>query len=250
MGNNEKSPIIYALIGGIVMLIVINALLVAFSLRTPDSTSVATVTSTSVSTQETRSSAPETTTSVEPVKQDRCSIEAATEAFGVSTTRIHYCDDNWLYVGQDGSDYLKLFTWDTGRWVERAPDGEYFTKLGCYKPEPLKAAGAPQALLNELPLCETSPQCDGRWILIAESVLVPAGQDPDGYTSAALQKWPGASVIPARTCSSMHASYEGQDVYAVYYDAGHSVSEVCALKAKYGGNARSLNNAGDFSDPC
>ena len=33
-------------------------------------------------------------------------------------------------------------------------------------------------------------------------------------------------------------------------DAGHSVDKVCELKATYGGNARSLNNNADFSDPC
>ena len=48
----------------------------------------------------------------------------------------------------------------------------------------------------------------------------------------------------------MRSTVDGKDVYAIYYDAGHSVDKVCALKAKYGGNARSMNNAGDFSDPC
>ena len=56
--------------------------------------------------------------------------------------------------------------------------------------------------------------------------------------------------MPGTACSSLRSEHEGKRVYAAYYDAGHSVEEVCKLKARYGGNARSLNNDADFSDPC
>lgn len=44
----------------------------------------------------------------------------------------------------------------------------------------------------------------------------------------------------------MRGQVNGKAVYAIYYDAGYSVDKVCALKAIYGGNARSMNNAADF----
>ena len=51
-------------------------------------------------------------------------------------------------------------------------------------------------------------------------------------------------TIPAGEAEALVNAYR-QDL-----DAGHSVDKVCELKATYGGNARSLNNNADFSDPC
>ena len=62
--------------------------------------------------------------------------------------------------------------------------------------------------------------------------------------------YPGSKILYGGACSSLRETVDGKSVYAIYYDAGYSVDKVCSLKAQYGGNARSLNNDGDFSDPC
>ena len=183
-----------------------------------------------------------------------------------------YCDGTWLYVGQDGSSNYGLFYWANNDWKIYKSDGvEGEGSVECYDQQKLLNAGAPQELKSQLRMCSADSgsgqqanasgsgnsnagyanmRCDGRWIMIAETVLVPPGGNPNPEADRVQQKFPGSKVIKGDACSSMRSQYEGQDVYAVYFDAGKDVNEVCRLKSQYGGNARSLNNNADFSDPC
>ncbi|EEI63836.1 hypothetical protein I6J21_00440 [Corynebacterium glucuronolyticum] len=258
IASSKQSPVIYALIGAIVVLVGVVLLLAYFSLRAPDETTAITSTRTSES----------TSASASPT-EDRCGVLAQNAVSGMTEPQQQYCDGEWLWAGQEQSDHLNLYHW-TDRWEYFKPDGtDNYAGYDCYDEDRLEAAGAPGELVDKLNICTSDApatsqakaaedefawagpplQCDGRYILIVESVLVAPGDNPYDPTWEALKKWPGAHVSYA-VCSSLRGTYDGKDVYAVYYDAGHSVSEVCALKAKYGGNARSLNNAGDFSDPC
>lgn len=266
MTSNKQSPITYALIGAIVVLLGVVLLLAYFSLRGPDETTAITSTQTSESTSASASSS--TSTSANPT-EDRCGVLAQNAVSGMTKPQQQYCDGEWLWAGQEQSDHLNLYHW-TDRWEYFKPDGtDNYAGYDCYDEDRLEAAGAPEELADKLNICTSdapptsqakaaedefawagSPlQCDGRYILIVESVLVAPGDNPYDPTWEALKKWPGAHMSYA-VCSSLRGTYDGKDVYAVYYDAGHSVDEVCALKAKYGGTARSMNNVGDFSDPC
>ncbi|MER0079561.1 hypothetical protein ABRP87_06330 [Corynebacterium sp. KPL2830] len=93
-------------------------------------------------------------------------------------------------------------------------------------------------------------QCDGRYIMIVESAIIPVGEDPSAETQRVQNKYPGSKILSGNACSSLRGQVDGGTAYAIYFDAGHSVDKVCELKATSGGNARSLNNNADFSDPC
>lgn len=93
-------------------------------------------------------------------------------------------------------------------------------------------------------------QCDGRYIMIVESAIIPVGEVPSAETQRVQNKYPGSKILSGNACSSLRGQVDGGTAYAIYFDAGHSVAKVCELKAAYGGNARSLNNNADFSDPC
>lgn len=268
MASSKQSPVIYALVGAIAVLLVVVVLMV-YWLRAPEETvaeptAAATATATATATV-TESATEEASTS----NEDRCGVLARNAASGMTDPLQKYCDGQWLWAGQEQSDHLNLYHW-TDRWEYVKPDGkDNYASYDCYNRDRLTAAGTPKELIDQLNICTsdapptTQPYaaedefawagppltCDGRYILIVESVLVAPGENPYEPTWNALKKWPGAHVSYA-VCSSLRGTYDGNDVYAVYYDAGHSVDKVCALKAKYGGNARSMNNVGDFSDPC
>lgn len=197
---------------------------------------------------------------------EKCGNQAQAVLSSYTSPAQLYCDGNWMYAGDYPSDHQSLYYWTEAGWKSYDTDGTTgIADYPCYKPTSLKAHGIPDRLTSMLTVCEPESsgtaddefawlgpgvQCDGRYILIVESVLVGPGENLFDKAAAGQQKWPGSSVTSGSACSSMRSTVDGKDVYAIYYDAGHSVDKVCALKAKYGGNARSMNNAGDFSDPC
>lgn len=272
MNREKQSPVVYALIGAIAVLLVVVVVLVVYRLRAPEETvaaptTTAVVTSTSAPTTEALTS---TTAVALPSTEEKCGVLARNAVSGMTKPQQQYCDGKWLWAGQEQSDHLNLYHW-TDRWERYIPDGkDNFAGYDCYEQNRLEVAGAPATLVEKLNICTSDAPptsqanaaedksawagpgvaCDGRWILIVESVLVGPGDAAPLVVGDAIDRWPGSSSTPGSACSSMRATYEGKKVYAIYYDAGHSVSEVCALKAKYGGNARSMNNVGDFSDPC
>lgn len=169
-----------------------------------------------------------------------------------------------------------MFYWTDNAWHKYKTDGTAWpSSIGCYERDKLEDAGAPLPLLDKVALCndegdtateaeeyEEDPaadefawagdwngKCDGRYILIVESALID-GPEPYTETSRVQDKYPGSKILHGGACSSLRETVDGKSVYAIYYDAGYSVDKVCSLKAQYGGNARSLNDNGDFSDPC
>lgn len=175
-----------------------------------------------------------------------------------------HCDDAWLYAGDQGTDHTGVFQWNNGSWQRYQADDTTFTGFSCYDRNKLEAAGAPASLVEEVLTCRGgssasdtqvdtaggSELCDGRYILIAESVIIPPGTNPAPETNRVHQEYPGSRLLKGDKCSSLRGKVDGGEVYAIYFDAGHDVNEVCRLKSQYGGNARSLNNNADFTDPC
>ena len=119
MTSNKQSPITYALIGAIVVLLGVVLLLAYFSLRGPDETTAITSTQTSESTSASASSS--TSTSANPT-EDRCGVLAQNAVSGMTKPQQQYCDGEWLWAGQEQSDHLNLYHW-TDRWGYFKPDG-------------------------------------------------------------------------------------------------------------------------------
>ena len=202
---------------------------------------------------------------------EKCDRYAAVATEYADQMLQKYCDSSWLFVAKEQSAIYDLFYWVSDGWKLYDPDGTMQqTNFGCYDIPSLKYAGAPQGLIEQLPACDTTEysgeiyeadggntpdggwgvRCDGRYILIVESVIVPLGGNPDLKTLPVQQEYPGSKVVNGSACSSIQGNVDGDYTYAVYFDAGHDRKEVCRLKAKYGGDARSLNNDSDSSDPC
>lgn len=215
-------------------------------------------------------------TSDEPSTEEKCGTLANDIMDSPIGTLQLFCDGTWLYLAQKQSSNYGLFYWTDNDWKVYHTDSTTGDSVNsCYDKEKLDKADAPKDLTNQLNLCEAQQtqtpkvrdkpitaeeeyppedywygECDGRYVLIAESVIIPPATDPISEPYRVHKKYPGSKIIPGSACSSLRSHVEGGTVYAIIYEAGHSVDKVCELKAKYGGNARSLNNDGDFSDPC
>lgn len=201
--------------------------------------------------------APVATTSA-AAQPDKCGAAADAVIGQVGNPVGIICDGDWLFFAQGRSTSYYLYSWSGTEWTSYAPHGRAEpSHISCWDRGTLDKDGVPSEILSDIPLCATdkpagdSPVCDGRWVLIVDSLLIPPGQSPQPEIDRVQAYYSGAKVMPGSTCSSLRDVVDGKQVYAVYYEAGHSVDEVCTLKARHGGgNARSLNNDADFTDPC
>ena len=208
------------------------------------------------------STAKPVTSKATPQKADRCGTAAEKTRNDIPRPMTLFCNDDWLYLASENSSSFYLYSWGGGEWVSYKNDGLVdSTTIKCWDSNRLSADNVPKQITDDIPLCEQSTEdsaestqaqetCDGRYILIVDSLLVPYGESPQSEINRVEAHYAGVKIMPGTACSSLRSEHEGKQVYAAYYDAGHSVDEVCKLKARYGGNARSLNNNADFSDPC
>lgn len=99
----------------------------------------------------------------------------------------------------------------------------------------------------------SAPSCDGRGILILDSVI---GEGDVGQTHSqiafgvAYMGDGNAEFTYPGQCASLRKQVDGKNIYPIYMDFGHDTDALCAAKANYGGNARLLNNSGEYVDPC
>ena len=230
-----------------------------FTQVAPSTTTSAEATTTS---RETRTTSVETSTA-KPVTskatpQDRCGTAAEKTRNDIPRPMTLFCNDDWLYLATENSSSFYLYSWGGGEWVPYKNDGvDDTSSIKCWDSNRLSADNVPKQITDDIPVCAQATEkakaqetCDGRYILIVDSLLVPYGESPQSEIDRVKSHYAGVNIMPGTACSSLRSEYEGKQVYAAYYDAGHSVDEVCKLKARYGGNARSLNNNADFSDPC
>lgn len=99
------------------------------------------------------------------------------------------------------------------------------------------------------------PACDGRNILILDSVI-DHGNDGSAMNEIAQQVLmqhpsgrPVRFTVPGQ-CPSLRAQLDGNNIYPVYIDFGSDTSAMCQAKATYGGNGRVLSNRAEYVDPC
>lgn len=201
--------------------------------------------------------------------------------FGESYEAL-FCQDDIARIGVPGTDASELAKWNGRKWVPLELDGGQ-----CYTQAKLDSLGVPNSLrvnvcegkreqrfdeaIEELPGPDPKspyitvvgmgeageqvsyPRCDGRSILILDSVIDDSSdtqfkiaqqvlvQDPTGLD----RKY----TVPGQ-CPSLRAQLDGNDIYPVYLDFGDDTAGMCAAKAKYGGNGRVLSNTEEYVDPC
>lgn len=207
--------------------------------------------------------------------EQRCDPATVAAAGFEEFTDSQFCDGKWNRVGVPRTDSLQLLHWENGTWVEYERDGTttWGLQQACYNSARLAADGMPAELQAKLQKCDEQPssggsrstgttptltsvaglslpECDGRGILIVESVQVEHGINPQTMVNEGLARHPGAQATEPGQCSSLRASHDGATVYPIYYDHGFDEAALCADKAARGGNARTLNDDADFSDPC
>lgn len=94
------------------------------------------------------------------------------------------------------------------------------------------------------------PACDGRYILIVDSVIAKGddGTTFNDLARAVLTDGPSGKefTVPGQ-CDSLRKSVHGNDIYPVYLDFGSDKAAACRAKSTYGGNVRPLIS-GSFPD--
>ncbi|WJY71951.1 hypothetical protein [Corynebacterium auriscanis] len=220
--------------------------------------------------------------------QDKGPCDLAVAVPGVANTVSLFCDGQWMLAGVDHTSNMGLFYWTGDEWGTYDTDGDHRSgsEDRCYSYGKLKDANAPGQLLNLLDdktmLCNEAArmdsdlgnaprlsqpkqppsdegrdsgrystiQCDGRYVVIVDSVLIYPGQDPRPFVKASLTANPSAKATTPGACGSLRGSVDGADVYPVYYDYGSDRAGACAAEARGEGNARKLQAAADYSSPC
>ncbi|GAB3086255.1 hypothetical protein [Corynebacterium aquatimens] len=103
--------------------------------------------------------------------------------------------------------------------------------------------------LGEAMVEASYPPCDGRYILIVNSIQddgSPNVQEKLGQALLVGEPSGKEFTVPGR-CASLRKQINGRDIYPVYVDFGHDVDAACRAKAQYSGNVRPLKN-GNFAD--
>lgn len=96
---------------------------------------------------------------------------------------------------------------------------------------------------------EGQTRCDGRGVLIVQSIL-DYGDNVQSEYQAALAKYPNSELIRSGTCASLRPVVDGVLVHAVVVDYGRDIAGLCSAAAQLGGNPRILKNEVDYSSPC
>ncbi len=94
------------------------------------------------------------------------------------------------------------------------------------------------------------PACDGRYILIVDSVIDEGDEKAtfDRLVQAVMFADPeGKEFTVPGQCDSLRASVDGNDIYPIYLDFGSDKDAACRAKSTYGGNVRPLVD-GSFPD--
>ena len=94
------------------------------------------------------------------------------------------------------------------------------------------------------------PECDGRYVLIVDSVIA------DGDEQSTMRKIADAVMhadpegkeftVPGQ-CASIRKQVNGNDIYPIYLDFGSDKDAACRAKSTHGGNVRPLID-GSFPD--
>lgn len=209
-----------------------------------------------------------------------CSDKAVQDSGFGSGAKARFCQDDIAQI--TGVDGAQLAQWDGTKWVAIERDGGT-----CYSQAKLDSLNVPNSLriavcggkreqsfdeaIAELPKGDPNspyitvvgmgeageqasyPQCDGRSILILDSIIDNTSDTQFRIAQQVLTQDPTGVdrkfTVPGQ-CPSLRAQVDGSDIYPVYLDFGTDTNAMCAAKAKYGGNGRILSNSAEYVDPC
>lgn len=199
-----------------------------------------------------------------PAVTDRCTLDAVHRDPSLrSMDRILECEGEWMVAGKDRTDDVRLLRWDGNRWAQTPKTGTSRTSgFDCYRRDDLDLAGVPTSVRSRISVCRlgdemssvtqysNSVACDGRYIVIVESILVRPGENADSKVRAALARNPGAGAMNPGLCPSLVGEYNGASVFPIYYDYGFSRSAACDAAKRSKGKAAVLNTRSDTLSPC
>lgn len=192
------------------------------------------------------------------------------------------CYGNFARIGAPNSDWISEIYWNGSDWEPLEPDGtdpDGAMSTECHTRENLEKMGAPEEFIKKVVCPSPSstpapssgaitsvglgeahedasyPACDGRNILILESVVNYGNREETQFQIAQQVLMQHPSSLPVRftvpgQCPSLRAQIDGNDIYPIYLDFGSDVNSMCVAKSKYGGNGRVLYNRSEFVDPC
>ena len=205
------------------------------------------------------------------------------------------CAGGFGYPGEPESDVRSLVAWNGKHWESVPADGIWDglgLQDECYNPGRLEDMGVPEEIASRVHRCgvyapgekppstqpnwedaskeryipyvgmgETTPKyaaepaCDGRGILIVDSVI-DYGDRADTVHRLAVEVLAADPTGKSRQytfpgqCPSLRAQVNGNDIYPVYLDFGQDTEALCRARANYGGDARVLSNRAEFTSPC
>ena len=215
---------------------------------------------------------------------DKCSVDTvrlSPDAAYVDAVR--YCEGDWLLGRSSDGQKGSLFHWLNGRWTAYPPQGTTPNNQQCYsgpaldsdqvptgvrpqivtcpqdQPVPEQTSQSPQPPANryitsiqvgDAVVNASAPACDGRTILIVDSVIARPGTDVPRAIADSMRAHSGSAYTLPGQCPSLRAQYEGSDVYAIYRDYGQDKTAACTARRNLGGHARVLDSSGNYGDPC
>ncbi|WP_027019944.1 hypothetical protein [Corynebacterium sputi] len=144
-----------------------------------------------------------------------------------------------------------------GDWLSPSEQARAAASSGASDCGPRRGFGQDHAWLPDgTDICGQPIECDGRGILILESVMVGEGIDISSTIGNSVDKWSrtvsGETVHftnPGR-CPSLRASLGNEDIYPVFVDYGFDTSRLCQGLSTYGGNARTVSDRVEYLSPC
>ena len=194
------------------------------------------------------------------------------------------CEGDFAFVAHKSSDYLVPIIWENGGWKVIPEDGQLQNALlsGCYDQSTVDRLGIGPKVRSHMDNCATGttfdndavpadhaeyitsvglgeaifpvsyPKCDGRYILILDSIVddPSLGDTRQRLTEAVAFVGPDGEegkefTVPGQ-CDSLRKQVDGHDIYPVYLDFWKDKSAACSAKSRYGGNVRPLID-GDFA---
>ncbi len=199
---------------------------------------------------------------------------------------VVYCSGDWLLFGVPRTDGLNHYHWANGHWSKYERDGvSGISGYGCYLSSRLDADQVPSEIRSRFTECgpddtaksnqadsssntdsngyissvtvsgrtvrASSPACDGRNIVIKDSIVDTNKDSTAGDISRALAANSGSEFMTPGHCSSLRGQLNGDDIYPVYEDFGSDRSAMCQeAGSRSNWYPRTLNDRGDFSSPC
>lgn len=94
------------------------------------------------------------------------------------------------------------------------------------------------------------PECDGRYVLIVDSVIADGNKQStrNKIAHAVMSADPeGKEFTVPGQCASIRKQVNGNDIYPIYLDFGSDKDAACRAKSTHGGNVRPLID-GSFPD--